>query len=84
MKYALDEGSLDLAFHEGDGDLGIFQTADLQNLTADGEVFGQSGIAGTGSLDFTVAGGDYTVYFQLHDAVGSATVSEHFPKHDMS
>ncbi|MBQ9347767.1 MAG: hypothetical protein IJT94_10620 [Oscillibacter sp.] len=59
----------------GGAGLDVFQNADLENLSPDGEVFGASGVTGTGSLDFDAAPGETTVYFSLHDAVGTATVS---------
>ena len=75
LEYALSAGSFDLAFHAGDARLDVFERADLENLTTEGEVFGKSGIAGTGSLDFEAQPGEYTVYFALHEAVGTARVS---------
>ena len=74
VKYEIREGSFDLALNAGDGSLGVFETADLDNLTAEGEVFGASGVTGTGELDIEAAAGEYTVFFKLHGAVGSATV----------
>lgn len=75
VEYALDAGSFDLAFHAGDGSLDIFQSADLENLTADGDVFGASGLTGSGSLDLEAPAGEYSVFFSMHEAVGAATVS---------
>ena len=39
LEYALSTGSVDLAFHAGDGSLDVFEHADLENLTLEGEVF---------------------------------------------
>lgn len=75
LKYDLSEGSFDLACNEGNEDLDIFESTDLEKLSSEGEVFGISGIEGSGELDIHAAAGEYTVFFNLHSAVGSATVS---------
>jgi len=77
--YELDNGSFDLAFHKGSDGLDVFENSDLKNLSNTGDVFGKSGISGKGSLDLEVASGKYTVYFNQHGAVGSATVTTKKP-----
>lgn len=74
LEYSLSEGSFDIAFHADSVDLDVFKEADLENLTLDGEVFGASAISGRGSLDFAAAPGQYTVFYNMHETVGSATV----------
>ena len=74
LTYEILEGSFDLALNAGDGSLGVFESADLGNLTSEGDVFGVSGVTGTGELEIEAAAGEYTVFFKLHGAVGSATV----------
>ena len=39
VEYALDAGSLDLAFYKGDGALDAIQSADLDHLPESGDVF---------------------------------------------
>ncbi len=75
LEYSVSEGSFDLAFHKDSVGLDVFKEADLGNLTSDGDIFGASSISGSGSLDFMALSGEYTVYFSMHDAVGSATVN---------
>lgn len=75
LEYKLSEGSFDLALNAGDGSLDIFQSTDLENLPSDGEVFGRSGVTGSGELDIEAPAGEYTVFFNMHGAAGSATVS---------
>lgn len=72
LEYALDSGSVDFAVNRGSNGLAVFESADLANLPAAGEVFGKSGISGSGSLDLAAAPGEYTLYFRTHDAVGTA------------
>ena len=74
VEYSLDDGSIDLAFYKGDGNLEVFEKTDLENLTNDGDVFGKSAVSGTGSIDFEASSGEYAVYFNLHSAIGSVTV----------
>ena len=69
------EGSVDPASMKNELGLDVFRNADLSNLTADGEIFGASGVSGKGSLDFAVSPGVYSVYFNMHDTVGTSTVS---------
>ena len=75
VEYALKEGSYDLAFHLGDDGLDVFHNTDLTALPAEGEVFGRSGVEGSGSFDLEVPAGVYTVFFDMHKAVGSTTIS---------
>ena len=75
VEYALDKGSFDLAFHKGSDGLDVFKSADLEALPMEGDVFGKSGVEGSGSLELEAPAGEYTVYFAIHDTVGSATVS---------
>ena len=75
LTYDLTEGSMDLALNAGDGTLDVFETVDLENLGADGQVFGVSGITEKGELVIDAAPGEYTVFFNLHSAAGTATVS---------
>ena len=75
LEYALTAGSFDLAFHEGGSGLDVFQNADLEALPAAGEVFGKSGVSGSGSLDFDAEAGNYTAYFVNHGMVGKVTVT---------
>ena len=73
LKYELSSGSFDLAFHPGNEGLAVFESADLENLPSEGDVFGRSGIEGSGELDIEAPAGEYTVFFNMHSAVGSAT-----------
>ena len=80
MEYDLKSGSFDLALCEGNGDLSVFRDIDMSNLpdpdTAEvGSVCGTSDIKGKGSRDYKVPAGKYTVFFTIHDTVGSADVS---------
>ena len=79
IEYALTAGSFDLAFHQGSAGLDVFQSAELENLPNVGDVFGKSGVSGNGSLDFEAAPGEYTVYFNQHGAIGTATVTAKAP-----
>jgi len=79
VEYVLDAGSFDLAFHKGSEGLDVFENSNLENLPDTGDVFGKSGISGKGSLDIEVVPGEYTVYFNQHDAVGTATVNTKVP-----
>ena len=75
LKYSLDAGSFDFAVNSGSNGLDIFDSTDLGSLSDEGEVFGRSGITGKGSLDFKAGPGEYTLFFNMHDAVGTATAS---------
>ena len=73
-EYKLDAGSIDIAFHAGDDGLAVFDDTDMENLADEGDVFGKSGIEGSGTLDFEASPGEYTVFITIHKAVGSATL----------
>ena len=87
INYALSSGSCDIAFHAGSTSLDVFQDAELDQLPDageglerarlpdTGEIFGVSGVSGTGSLDLAAESGDYTVWFSMHGAVGTATIT---------
>ena len=75
VEYTLDKGSFDLAFHMGSDGLGVFDSADLDTLPVQGDVFGKSGVEGSGSFELDAPAGEYTVFFSIHDAAGSASVS---------
>ena len=75
LEYKLSAGSFDVAFHAGHGARDLFEAANMSDLSAEGEVFGKSSVSGSGSLDFEAAEGDYTVYFVIHDTIGTARVS---------
>ena len=75
LEYELTEGSFDLACHEGNVGLDVFETVDLSSLPLTGEVFGASEISGSGTLDLEAAPGDYTVFFTVHGAVGQAVLT---------
>ena len=75
IDYAITAGSCDIAFHAGSVSLDVFQDSDLEQLSGTGDVFGSSGVSGNGSLDLAAESGEYTVYFSMHDALGTATVT---------
>ena len=75
VEYALDAGSFDLAFYKGSDALAVIRRSNLDDLPDSGDLFGKSGVSGKGDLDFGAAPGKYTVYFEQHGAVGSATVT---------
>ena len=75
VEYALDAGSVDLAFYKGNDALAVIRRANLSDLPNSGDLFGKSGVSGKGSLDFEAASGKYTVYFEQHGAAGKATVT---------
>ena len=75
LKYTLSAGSFDLALHKGEEGNGIFQETDLENLPDAGAVYGKSGVSGSGELNFPAEEGVYTVFFNMHGAIGSATMT---------
>ena len=75
VTYDLSAGSFDLAFHAGKTSLDVFTDVDFTALTTTGEVFGQSGVSGSGSFDLEAAPGDYTVYYNMHGAIGTSRVT---------
>ena len=79
VEYALKAGGFDLAFCQGSNGLEVIRSSDLQNLSDTGEVFGRSGVSGSGSLDFEAAPGEYTVYFNRNGAAGTAKVTAKAP-----
>ena len=75
VEYALDAGSFDLAFCKGSNALDVLRSAKLDSLPDAGEVFGKSGVSGKGSLDLDAVPGEYTLYLNPHDTIGTATVT---------
>ena len=75
LEYALDAGSFDILFLAGGDSLDALQAEDPLALPDAGDGFGESGVTGSGSLDFAAESGDYTVCFTLHGAVGRAVVT---------
>ena len=78
VKYAFESGSFDLVFRlysEGVENASI-GTTELDNLPVSGDVFGKLGISGKGTLDFEAAPGNYSIYYEPHNAVGRATITE--------
>ena len=75
VEYAVDTGKFDIAFCKGSNALSVIQGSALDNLPNTGNVFGKSGVSGKGSIDFEAEPGEYTVYFNPHDTIGSATVT---------
>lgn len=72
LEYALETGSFDLALAKSSVGLEAIRDSDLENLPDQGEVYGKSGVSGKGELDFPADPGEYTLYFNMHGAVGSA------------
>ncbi len=75
VEYAVDTGKFDIAFCKGSNVLSLIRSSELDNLPNTGNVFGKSGVSGKGSIDFEAEPGEYTVYFNPHDTIGSATVT---------
>jgi len=75
LRYELSAGSFDLAFHKGEDGLDVFDAANLEALPESGEVYGRSGVSGNGALDFPAEEGVYTVFFQMHGAIGTAELT---------
>lgn len=75
VEYAVDTGKFDIAFCKGSNALSVIQGSALDNLPNTGNVFGKSGVSGKGSIDFEAEPGEYTVFFNPHDTIGSATVT---------
>ena len=81
LTYKLKSGSFDIGFAPGtDGVLEAVTNLDmteLENPTQDPSEYAieQKGIEGNGEADFEAQGGEYTVYFTMNGAVGTATVS---------
>lgn len=75
VEYAVDTGKFDVAFCKGSNALSVIRSSELDNLHNAGNVFGKSGVSGKGSIDFEAEPGEYTVYFNPHDTIGSATVT---------
>jgi hypothetical protein len=75
VEYALNAGSFDLAFSKENNALAVLKSANLDNLTDAGDVFGKSGVSGKGNFDLEAAPGEYTLYFKPHDTNGTATVT---------
>ena len=81
LTYKLKSGSFDIGFNPGtDGVLEAVTNLDMTELedpTQDPSEYAieQKGIEGNGEADFEAQGGEYTVYFTMNGAVGTATVS---------
>ncbi len=76
VDYAITGGSCDIAFHAGSVSLDVFEDAEVMGgLSDSGDVFGVSGVSGTGNLNLAAESGEYTVYILTHDTIGTATVT---------
>lgn len=75
VEYAVETGKFDIALNKGSNALSVIRNSDLDNLSSSGNVFGKSGISGKGSIDFEAEPGEYTIYFNPHDTIGSAIVT---------
>lgn len=81
LTYKLKSGSFDIGFAPGtDGVLEAVTNLDMTELedpTQDPSEYAieQKGIEGSGEADFEAQSGEYTVYFTMNGAVGTATVS---------
>lgn len=75
LEYDMKKGSFDLSIGDGATDIDL-SLEEIQNeLFNGGEIFSQSGLEGTGSLDIQAAPGEYTVAVMYHDATGEGTLS---------
>lgn len=75
VEYAVDAGKFDIAFYKGDNAHSVIRNSNLDNLPNAGNVFGKSGVFGKGDIVFKAEPGEYTVFFNPHDTIGSATVT---------
>ena len=75
VEYVVEMGKFDIAFCKGSNALSVIRSSNLNNLPNAGEVFGKSGISGKGGIDFEAEPGEYSVFFNPHDTIGSATVT---------
>ena len=81
LDYKLKSGSFDIHFTPGkDAVQEAVESDKLEDLPEpeepdlDGAV-GQTGVEGSGDLDFDVEPGEYTVIFNMNGAIGKATVT---------
>ena len=81
LTYKLKSGSFDIGFNPGtDGVLEAVTNLDMTELEDPTQnpseyAIEQKGIEGNGGADFEAQSGEYTVYFTMNGAVGTATVS---------
>ena len=81
LTYKLKSGSFDIGFNPGtDGVLEAVTNLDMTELEDPTQnpseyAIEQKGIEGNGEADFEAQSGEYTVYFTMNGAVGTATVS---------
>ncbi len=84
LDYDVSGGSFDFAFAAGED--AVFSAVrdadnmDVAELPTDDVMpetppDGETGLEGAGSVDFDVEPGAYTVYFTMHGAIGTATVT---------
>lgn len=76
LTYDLSSGSFDLAFQSAEGvdPMDVEHLPTAEEMTGEG-AFGKADISGKGSLDFDAAPGQYTAYFTMHGAIGTATLT---------
>lgn len=81
LTYKLKGGSFDIGFAPGaDNTDEALKNLDMTELEAPGDApsayaMEKTGVEGNGEEDFEAESGEYTVYFTMHGAVGTASVT---------